>query len=106
VPSITIDDISRAYDFQDVQILKMDIEGAEIVTLDGASQLLQQNQQLMIIFEANYWGCWKFNYRTPSVLKKVGDYGFDLYLFQQNRLVPRQSSVSGKRLLGLSRSSK
>jgi hypothetical protein len=53
VPCLCLEDLSRAYSFSGPELIKMDIEGAELAVVEGAKGFLEPKRCPYIIFEAN-----------------------------------------------------
>lgn len=61
VDSVTIDDIMEEYDLEQVDFMKMDIEGHELIALHGAARSLKENKIKALSFE---FGSGNINSRT------------------------------------------
>ncbi len=91
VPALTLDALSEVYGLHNVGLLKIDIEGAELPVLQATERFFRDNPGLRVIFESNDWTTIGFGYRYPRLLRAFEELGFDLYLIQGRRLVPRTS---------------
>jgi len=90
VPSLPLDDLLAIHGFGDAEMMKLDIEGAELVALRGLKRHLAQGRINEIIIEVNEPACHAGGYSGEVLLRALHDYGFHLYLFQDDRLVPRR----------------
>ena len=61
-----------------VDLIKMDIEGAELFALKGAKNLIQ-NQLPSILIEINQDACKKFNYNTEKIDKFLLPLGYKIF---------------------------
>jgi len=55
VPTITLDDAASELGIEQVDVIKVDVEGFELGVFQGAQRLLQQSQAPFIVFEFNDW---------------------------------------------------
>jgi FkbM family methyltransferase len=92
VPSITLDELAGVYGFTDADVLKMDVEGAELAVLKGGAAFFAGAAQLRVIFEANAYASLQFRYRLDTLLREFESFGFHLFMFVNNILVPRTAS--------------
>lgn len=89
VPCFQIDELAEIYDFSDARLVKIDVEGAEMLVLSGMSRLTQ-DRDLEIIVEENTWTTATSKYPLRGVLKYLQGLGFSLYMFHDSVLVPRK----------------
>lgn len=77
IPSSTLDNLLQNENLSHLTLAKMDIEGAEILALKGATSLLQQQRPHVWILEllngVNH------GYRKQDIVKLLQDYGYSLY---------------------------
>ena len=77
IPSSTLDNLLQNENLNHLTLAKMDIEGAEILALKGATSLLQQQRPHVWILEllngVNH------GYRKQDIVKLLQDYGYGLY---------------------------
>jgi FkbM family methyltransferase len=57
-------------------LIKMDVEGAEMKVIDGMHDVLNSTQGLTLIFECSKQLCLKFGYSVNTLLRKIERYGF------------------------------
>lgn len=75
IKSITIDDLIKNYNIENVTIMKIDIEGGELNALKGAVQTLQTNKIKNIIIEISP----KFNNDGIEILELLKYNGYDMF---------------------------
>lgn len=92
VPSITLDDLTAAYDFRDASAVKMDVEGAELAVLRGGRIFFSDKPDLVVLFEANHFACAQLGYHPAELLLAFEELGYVLYLIEGRTLIPRCSS--------------
>jgi FkbM family methyltransferase len=78
VESITLDDFMVHYSTIKIGLLKIDVEGAELLTLRGAQQLLERDRPL-VIYEESKERCRFFNYTTTESRRFMNEIEYDLY---------------------------
>lgn len=84
VPIARLDDCLSATDNFDV--LKIDVEGAELMVLEGASSVLKRCRTVFIeVFEPNLK---KFNASSQTLLQLLESNGFNLFIWRNDRLIP------------------
>jgi FkbM family methyltransferase len=75
VPTITIDDFWQSLNCPTAHLIKMDIEGAEIMALEGMKRLCQQ-ESLKLIIEANSITLSEAGASPDELLSKLEAFGF------------------------------
>jgi FkbM family methyltransferase len=78
-----------------VDVVKLDIEGAELLALQGMTKILQKNQSLVLFVEINPSALHSLHTSPEALIRKLEDFGFSLYFIDE----------SNKRLLPLTRES-
>jgi FkbM family methyltransferase len=71
-----LDDVLTVHSINDVKLIKLDAEGAELSILRGASRLLATHP--VLIFEANEKNLKPFGYTVRDVIDFVSGYGYSL----------------------------
>ncbi len=89
VPCFRIDELAEIYDFSDAKLVKIDVEGSEMLVLRGMSRLTR-DKDLEIIIEENTLTTANCKYPLRGVLKYLHELGFSIYMFHDNVLVPRK----------------
>jgi FkbM family methyltransferase len=73
-----LDDVMKKLDNPKIGLLKMDAEGAELLILRGATELLSSPHKPVLIFEANEKSCKPFGYSVFDTLHFVHGFGYRL----------------------------
>lgn len=81
VPVTTIDDFCREESISEIHILKMDIEGGELVALQGATEKLKQHSIALIYIEVIFVPLFEgpMFYEISNFLSNYGYTLFDIY---------------------------
>jgi FkbM family methyltransferase len=79
VPVITLDEYWRQTGARDVHLIKIDIEGAELLALRGAAELLAQPQSPVVVFECLPHLMPRFGYGYADLLDYMHQRGYQLY---------------------------
>lgn len=84
VPALSLDDLFERYDIQNVDLMKVDIQGAERLLIEGGGKALGKTRSiyLEVNFERFYTGAPVFA-ETDGMLRAAG---FRLRSFHENRL--------------------
>lgn len=88
VPVTTIDSFCRQQLIDEIQILKMDIQGGELMALQGAREKLKESSILLIYTECLFVPIYEgqaFFYEICSLLSSYGYKLFDMYNFAYAR---------------------
>ena len=95
VPAITLDDFCKQEGIEAVDVLKVDVQGAELWALKGATRLLTNGVKVILCelnYQSRYVGqCWHF-----SVCEFLAGYGYQLhalYLTYQDERLLRADGV-------------
>lgn len=72
-----LDDFINEQNISKVDLIKIDVEGAELLCFQGGLQLLNSDNKPMIIFECDENHCKSFGYRVVEVLLLLEKYGYD-----------------------------
>lgn len=78
IESIRLDNYFKTYN-KKVNFVKMDIEGAEYVAIQGMSNLLKENKNVKIVTEFNPFVLKEFGVEPVEYLKLLLAHGFKLY---------------------------
>jgi FkbM family methyltransferase len=70
----TLDDFLKANEISSVDLIKIDIEGAEMLCFEGAKNLLSSANPPIIIMECADSLCRKFDYSIYDVLSYLGEF--------------------------------
>lgn len=96
VTTIRLDDAVEKYEIPRVDFIKVDVEGAEGLVIDGCGDLLsRRNGPMGILFEAFDNNCSAFGYTVPELLTDLRMRGFELKGFEGSALVPIEQVHTG-----------
>ena len=79
VPGITIDAFCDEHDIGCIDLLKLDVQGAEMLALRGAWQMIRKQKVGVIFCELLYYPRYKGQCWHYEVSKFLTDYGYVLY---------------------------
>jgi FkbM family methyltransferase len=85
---ITLDTYVEKNGIERVDVMKIDVEGAEILVLRGARQLLSSEQAPVIFFEADDRLAASFQSSMQAVRQLLVECGYDIYRWHRSRYVP------------------
>ncbi|HRN91011.1 MAG TPA: FkbM family methyltransferase [Ferruginibacter sp.] len=85
VRSVTIDTLAESYFNSSVDVIKIDIEGYEYFAFKGGVQLLTKTNAPVILFEFLEWAEAKSGVQPGSAQKLLMDYGYTLYMIENNK---------------------
>lgn len=80
IPTARLDDI-LGDDRVKVDLIKMDIQGAEAIALEGMRNTLNGNPELKMVMEFWPWGLQQAGSDPIKLLKDIREIGFDIYEF-------------------------
>ena len=78
IPSISLDDYFSQYDYP-INLIKMDIEGAEGLALEGMKNFLEKNKNIKILTEFHTSELKKFGFDPNDFLNNLQQLGFTIY---------------------------
>jgi hypothetical protein len=87
-PSANVAQILELFGFEDADLIKIDIEGAEMRSLTDSTRILSVYRDTDVIFESNTHTCRIFGYRPQDLWKHFITLGYSLYAFHGERLSP------------------
>ena len=88
VPVTTIDDIAARADGRRVDVMKIDIEGAELRALRGAAATVCDSRPL-ILLELSERSLLKQGASSAEMLRWLADNGYDIFTFDDDSGLPR-----------------
>jgi FkbM family methyltransferase len=86
----TVDDVVREAGLRQVDMMKVDVEGAEGLVLRGAQETLARFRPLLIV-ETSRKRDQAFGDAPETLLGQLQDLGYTLYVLQRQRLIPVNS---------------
>lgn len=86
VEATTLDDYCERESLTHIDFIKIDVEGAELLVLEGATRLLASRDAPVILFEVNEDTAEKLGVKTADVKRLLGANGYELYQFDGRRL--------------------
>jgi FkbM family methyltransferase len=88
VRTVTVDSYLRSHMIAQVDLIKIDVEGAELRVLEGATNLLTRGAGLTLILEFNDGAAHRFGHSVGDVASFLRARGFALYRLQTGELRP------------------
>ena len=85
IESTTIDNLIESYQLTKIKLVKIDVEGAEKLVIDGAKELLQSKNSPVILLEASNLNSKSFGFSATQVLQQLVDYGYKIYYFNPEK---------------------
>jgi FkbM family methyltransferase len=85
----TLDRYFLASGLNRLELIKADVEGAELLVLQGGSETIAKYRPLIFIELLRKWSK-PFGYHPNDVLKLLGEIGYRSYTFDEGRLIPFQ----------------
>jgi FkbM family methyltransferase len=83
--------VMLAYGFADADIVKIDIEGAELPALTDIEIITEKNDHVEFIFESNSHTCALYGYKSQDLVSRFEKLGFNCYYFRGQHLSPCSS---------------
>jgi FkbM family methyltransferase len=75
-------------------VLKIDVEGAELLVVSGGRATLSQENSPAILFEASDLQTAAFGYTTPDLKRKLVELGYQVFRYRGSELEPVASEES------------
>jgi FkbM family methyltransferase len=95
--SITVETTSLNEFFKNkeylIDVIKMDVEGAEMAVLKGMNKIIEKNRDLKIITEFDPLAMRRFGFSPKEFLKQLARYGFKLHIIK-NHEAPEPTNVA------------
>ena len=97
-PVIDLDSFLSEQQIADVDFMKCDVEGAEMLVLKGAAQLLSSPSAPMVMLEMNEETSNAFGYSAGDLWKQLVDYGYDRFyeIRPGGRLRPAKTEMEAR----------
>ena len=88
IKAVVLDDFLAKENISQVNFIKIDVEGAELLVFNGASKLLEEKKPI-IITECNEDWCARFDYTVFDVLKKISTHGYSIKNYDYEQWVAK-----------------
>lgn len=82
-----LDNILEKLNIKKVDLIKIDIEGAELLCFKGATKLLSNPNKPVIILESSEKYCNRFDYSTFDLLNFLSNFGYKLHQYEINQWI-------------------
>lgn len=86
IPSITLDKFLNKYKINYVDLIKIDVEGAELKVLEGLKNYLSKGKVGLIIFEINS-NSKNYGYTSKDIFKFLDQNNFIIYTLKNNNML-------------------
>ncbi len=97
VRTVSLDSYVSSMALSQIDVIKLDIEGAELQALSGASTVLKEYAELVILVEFCDENTRQFGYSTADLASFLRSKGFKLFRLQVDGLVPYRPIANGPR---------
>ncbi len=94
VPTITLDEFCLEKSIEHIDILKMDIQGGELNALEGASELLKNNQIDVVYTELLFRKMYEDQAIAFQIYDKMHHNGYQLFGYYSMRVNPKNNIIS------------
>lgn len=88
VQTISLDQYAREQSVEQIDLIKLDIEGCELAALRGMSELLSHGQIRYLYVEINPFLLERQQVQPETVKAFLASFGYRLYRLSSERLVP------------------
>jgi FkbM family methyltransferase len=85
VKTMKLDDFLKEIKIEKVDIMKIDVEGAELKVLKGGAETLKKYKPLLMI-EVSDKRTWKFNYKAQDILNFLKNNGYKFFIIKNSYL--------------------
>ena len=76
VPGVALDTVANTPEKRNIDAIKIDVEGAELLVLNGARSILTENKQLIVIVEYSADHFEEYGYRAEQLTAFMVSHGF------------------------------
>lgn len=80
VAVMTLDDFIESNGISRIDVMKVDIEGCELLMFRGAQELLAREDAPAILYEGYSWNTMMFNYQPVEIMRLLEDCGYELFI--------------------------
>jgi FkbM family methyltransferase len=95
VPTASLDDVVAEAGLDRVDVLKLDVEGAELLVLSGARRVLRELRPVVVL-EADDLHQARFDATAADVLAEVRDHGYRIFRYRRDALDEVDGPVTGE----------
>jgi len=71
-----------------IDLIKMDIQGAEMLALNGMTKILKDNPKITIFAELWPYGIEKSGFSPKEFFDKLESFGFEILVIKDKKLIP------------------
>ena len=100
VEAITLEEFFEDKDHR-FDVIKVDAEGAEMAILQGLARILENNGKLVYFTEFYPEAILSFGHSPEDYLKQLSDYGFTIYLINEEKKKTEQMDIASLMKLSL-----
>jgi FkbM family methyltransferase len=83
----TLDAFVRKHDVQNIDMLKCDVEGAELFVIKGGLATIQAHRPLIMLEMLRKWAK-KFDYHPDAIINLLGEHGYTCWYAEDDRFHP------------------
>lgn len=88
IPAVRVDDVLAEHGWPDVQFIKLDVEGSELLAVRGMARLLARPDAPVVFFESNLHTLQSFGITDADLKGELRRLGYALYRPAAGNLVP------------------
>jgi|GEM_PF-2169949 len=92
VSTITLDDFVTRENITHVDVMKVDVEGAELLVFRGGSRVLRRPDAPLILYVGYSWCTAAFHYHPVELMWLLESYGYELFILDTRAGVVRRRS--------------
>ncbi|MCX5660561.1 MAG: FkbM family methyltransferase [Planctomycetota bacterium] len=78
VDFIRLDDLAAQQGLASVDVVKVDIQGAESIAFEGMTEILARNRGVRVLIEFWPWGIIQTGYKPSDLLRRIRGLGFEI----------------------------
>lgn len=98
--SNTLDDICKIHGIESVQFVKLDVQGAEAKVIRGASNILNNSLDCILMAEAWAYGLSQCGSNVSDYIQMLRSFGFTIHELRKKTLVPIDTDLLATRTAG------
>lgn len=93
VQTITLDDFVARENIANVDVMKVDVEGAELLVFRGGRKLLKRPDAPLILYEGYSWCTAGFHYHPVELMWQLEELGYELFILEpESKAVRRRKT--------------